>query len=126
MKKILFILMASVGILCNSCSNISGPSATTIKNLDAMHGVQQCFDSKDFSKLGDYVATDALDHAGDAGDIKGLANMRTEFEKMSANNENAKTEIIKELADDEYVMSWLHFTGTMKGIKPQGKPWTLT
>jgi len=79
-----------------------------------MHGIQQCFDKKDFSNWAIIFATDAVDHAGDAGDIKGIDNMKTEFEKMSANNENAKTTIIKEIADDEYVMSWLHFTGTIK------------
>ncbi len=114
MKKILFLPIALLGIFCISCNDNSGLSATAKKNLDAMHGVQQCFDTKDFSKLGDYIAEDAVDHAGDNGDIKGLANMKAEFEKMSANNENAKTEIIKEIADDEYVMSWLHFTGTVK------------
>lgn len=114
MKKILLMPAALSGIFLISCTNNSGPSAAAKKNLDAMHGIQQCFDTKDFSKLGDYIATDAVDHAGDQGDIKGLANMKTEFEKMSAGNENSKTTIIKELADDDYVMSWLHFTGTIK------------
>ncbi|HMI79882.1 MAG TPA: ester cyclase [Ferruginibacter sp.] len=118
MKKILFALIVPSAILFISCNNEGGQSATTKKNLDAMHGVINAFDTKDFSKLGDYIAEDAVDHAGQTGDIKGLANMKAEFEKMSATNDNAKTVIIKELADDEYVMSWLHFTGTLKVDQP--------
>ena len=114
MKKFLFALILLPGIFIISCNNEGGMSATAKKNLDVMHGVQKAFDTKDFSKLGDYVAEDCIDHAGQTGDIKGLANMKAEFEKMVAMNENTKTEIIKELADDEYVMSWLRFTGTLK------------
>ena len=33
---------------------------------------------------------------------------------MVVGYENSNTEVIKELADDEYVMSWLRFTGTLK------------
>jgi len=96
-----------------SCNDKSGPSAAAQKNLDAMHGVNTCFDSKDFSKLGDYIAEDAVDHAGENGDIKGLANMKTEFKKMVDSYKDAKTTVVKELADDEYVMSWQTYSGTM-------------
>ena len=85
------------------------------KNLQAMHGISKCFDTKDFSKIGDYIAEDAIDHHTDEqGDIKGLANMKAAYEKMVVGYDNSKSEVIKELADDEYVMSWLRFTGTMK------------
>jgi predicted SnoaL-like aldol condensation-catalyzing enzyme len=33
----------------------------------------------------------------------------------SADSKNAKTEIIKELADNDYTFSWLRFTGTSAG-----------
>lgn len=116
MKKLLFVISAGFFCFLISCNDKEegGMSAAAKKNLDAQHGVINCFNTNDFSKLGDYIAEDAVDHAGEQGDIKGLANMKAEFEKMSAGNDNAKTETIKELADDEYVMSWLHFTGTLK------------
>jgi len=114
MKKLLFAPILLLGIFMISCSNEGGMSATAKKNLDANHAIIKTFETKDFSKLGDYIAEDGVDHAGMTGDIKGLAAMKAEFEKMSAVNENPKTEIIKELADDEYVMSWLRFTGTLK------------
>ncbi len=116
MKKLLFalpILISCYFISCNSGSS-GGLSATAQKNLDAMHGVQKCFDSKDFGKLGDFIAADAVDHAGESGDLKGLASIKAEFEKWASGNDNPKTEVIKELADDEYVFSWCRYTGTLK------------
>ncbi|TAL50905.1 MAG: hypothetical protein EPN92_01195 [Chitinophagaceae bacterium] len=116
MKKLLFSTTIAFLCFCISCNNEKkgGLSVQAQKNLDAQHGVSKCFDTKDFSKLGDYIAEDAVDHAGETGDVKGLANMKTEFEQMTAGIDNAKSEVIKELADDDYVMSWMHFTGTLK------------
>ena len=116
MKKYLSVLAIALSCYFMSCTNKSegGLSATAQKNLDAMHGVSKCFDTKDFSKLGDYIATDAIEHAGDSGEIKGLASIKAQFEKWTAGMDNQKTETIKDLADDEYVMSWNHYTGTYK------------
>ena len=117
MKKLLFVISAGFFCFLTSCSDkkeTGGMSDAAKKNLDAVHGVNKAFDTKDFSKLGDYIAEDCIDHAGEHGDIKGLANMKAEFEKMVAGQENAKTEVIKELADDEYAMVWQRYTGTLK------------
>jgi predicted ester cyclase len=116
MKKVLTMLVIGVSLCAISCNNKSdsGISPTAQKNLDAMHGVTGTIESKDFSKLGDYIADDAVDHAGDNGDIKGLANMKTEFTKEAAGMDGVKADVIKELADDEYAMQWLHVTGSYK------------
>jgi ketosteroid isomerase-like protein len=116
MKKLFSVLVIALGAYCISCKNMNatGLSATAQKNLDAMHAIAQCFDSKDFSKLGDYIAVDAVDHAGEKGDVKGLANMKTQFESWAASIESQKSETIKELADDDYAMSWYHYTGAYK------------
>jgi predicted ester cyclase len=116
MKKVL--TMASFALICYCTSCTSKPegslSATAQKNLDAMHGVTQCLETKDFSKLGDYIATDAVDHAGDNGEVKGLDSIKMALAKEVAGVDGMKTEYIKELADDDYVMSWEHFTGIIK------------
>lgn len=95
------------------------------KNLDAAHGVQKMFETKDFSKIGDYIAENATDHSGPTGPVTGLANLKASFVTMAAQSENDKSEVIKELADDEYVMSWMRYTGTCKvggmGMKPGDK-----
>jgi len=116
MKNYLSMLVVACSCYLISCSNKSesGHSAAAQKNLDAMRAITKSFETKDFSKLGDYIASDAVDHAGPNGDIKGLDNMKSEFEKMVADMNNQKTEIIKELADDDYAMSWARFTGEYK------------
>lgn len=116
MKKLLFIFSTAFLLILFPCKGQKpgGLSGKAKKNLEAMHGITKCFDTKDFSKLGDYIAEDCIDHAGQEGDVIGLANMKAEFEKMVQIWEAAPTVVIKELADGEYVMSWLRFTGTMK------------
>jgi predicted ester cyclase len=116
MKKFLTMLLL-VGccylISCNSKSD-SGLSPTAQKNLDASHAISQMFTTKDFSKLGDYIATDAVDHAGENGDIKGLDSIKASLIKEVNSMDDVKSETIKDLADDEYVMSWEDFSGTYK------------
>jgi predicted ester cyclase len=98
---------------CSACNdktehNIS-PAAQ--KNLDAMHGVSSALESKDLSKLGDFISADAVDHAGEHGDIKGLDSIKAALKEEAASITDSKMEVIKELADDDYVMSWEHFKG---------------
>ncbi|HTQ65683.1 MAG TPA: ester cyclase [Puia sp.] len=113
MKKYLVLCSVAYSTICIiSCNGRTGPSGTAQKNLEVAHSINQCFDNKDFSKLGDYIASDAVDHGGENGDIRGLDNLKSEFEKSVAGLSSQKTEIVKELADDEYVMAWSHFTGT--------------
>jgi predicted ester cyclase len=117
MKKLLFMLSAGCFLFitsCNSKKESGGLSDIAKKNLEAMHGITKCFDSKDFSKLGDYIAEDGIDHSGEQGAIKGLANMKTAFTKMVAAYDSSATEVTKELADDEYVMTWQRYKGTLK------------
>ncbi len=117
MKKLQFILLAGSLLFITSCSSKKeggGKSDATKKNMEAMHGITNCFDTKDFSKLGDFIAEDGIDHSGQNGDIKGLANMKTEYAKMLDGFEGSKTEIIKEFGDDEYVMTWQRYSGTLK------------
>lgn len=117
MKKILFSTTIALLCFCVSCDNDKDEhqlSDKAEKNLEASRAITKCFETKDFSKLGDYIAEDAVDHAGENGDIIGLENMKAEFTRMVEGIENPKSEVIKELADDDYVMSWMRFTGTLK------------
>ena len=115
MKKHLTILAGA--LICVAACNTKpegGLSTTAQKNLDAMRGVTKCFETKDFSKLGDFIAVDAVDHSGENGEIKGLDSMKAAFEKWMGEIDNMRSDPIKELADDDYVMSWYHYTGTYK------------
>jgi len=95
----------------------AGPDPVTQKNLDAQHAVIKCFETKDFSKLADYIAADAVDHSGETGDIKGVDSIKANMIKDVAEMDNMKSDVVKELADSDYVMSWLHFTGTYKNAE---------
>jgi len=113
MKK--YVSLLSTGALCLlvSCStkNEGGMSDAAKKNQASMHGVMDAFKTKDFSKVGDYIAEDAVDHGGDMGDVKGLANIKAQFATWSASTSNEKEEVKSELYNDEWGMTWLHMTG---------------
>ncbi|MBK6990552.1 MAG: ester cyclase [Chitinophagaceae bacterium] len=113
MKKLVVIISAASILMFSSCTpkNEGGMSEKAKKNLETSQAISKTFETKDFSKLGDYIADNCVDHAGENGDIVGLANMKAEFEKMTTMFSEMKSEPIRELADDEYVMSWMRFTG---------------
>ncbi len=73
MKKVLFAITMALSCLMISCNdNAGGLSATAQKNMDAMRGITKCFDTKDFTKLGDFIAEDGVDHAGEKETLKAL------------------------------------------------------
>jgi predicted SnoaL-like aldol condensation-catalyzing enzyme len=128
MKKRLFISGLYCLIVLAGCNDkASGPSAAAQKNLDAVKGIREAIEHKDMAKLGDYIATDCIDHSGDHGDIRGLDSIKVQIAVWSA-MVNQKTDIVKELADDDYVMTWQHNTGSYSntgyGHKP-GDPFDL-
>ena len=124
MKKLLLAMPVALCIGLVSCSEKGGGgmSDKAKKNLDAMHAIQKMLETKDFSKVGDYMADSAVDHNGMNGEVKGLAANKEQLVKMGAMTEGDKTDIIKELADDDYVMSWGRYSGKAKtadfGMKP--------
>lgn len=108
MKKFLFSI--STGFLCFliSCNN----NAAGDKNLSAAREVNKAIESGDLSKLGDYIAADAVDHAGEHGDVKGLDSIKANLAKMHSMMTDMKSETLKEFADGEHVIQWMRFTGT--------------
>jgi predicted ester cyclase len=116
MKKVLTMAAIALICYCTSCTSKpeGGLSATAQKNLDAMHAINHCIETGDYSKIGDYIATDAIDHSGENGEVKGLDSIKAVLAKEMGSIDGMKTEYIKELADDDYVMSWEHSTGTVK------------
>jgi predicted ester cyclase len=112
MKKqtLWFIIISScVYMSCNS----GGISATAKKNMEVNSAIMKAYEAGDFSKMGDYIAADAVDHGGEKGDVKGLENIISEMKRYRGMMTDTKTEIVKEMADDEYVMTWAKFSGTL-------------
>ena len=70
MKKLFFIL--AVVILNSLVACNSGMSSTAKKNKEVNDAIMKAFEAGDFSKMGDYIAADAVDHGGEKGDVSGL------------------------------------------------------
>ncbi|MBK5272047.1 MAG: ester cyclase [Bacteroidia bacterium] len=113
MKKIVLTTCTVILCYCMSCNSKDSDnkiSEAAQKNLDAVHAINNDVISGDVSNLGDYIATDAIDHAGEKGDVKGLDSIKAELGVIHSMYSNMKMEPIKELADDEYVFEWSHFS----------------
>lgn len=118
MKKIIPVCIVAICILFIACnSDHGGMSATTKKNLEVNRAIMDAYEAGDFSKMGDYIAVDAIDHGGENGDVKGLDNIVSEMKRYRSQMKDAKSEIIKEMGDDEYVMTWGKMSGEMDGNK---------
>ncbi len=117
MKNTTVAIAAIICLTISSCSvkkEETGMSVVAKNNLEAIRGITQCFKEKNFTDLGKYVAEDCIDHSGVDGDLKGLAQMKAEYEKWAPMFDMSKRKVIKELADDEYAMVWMSFEGTMQ------------
>ena len=92
------------------------------KNLDNARAIAKSFETKDISKLDDYIDKDVVDHASPGGESKGIENLKKMFQQMQSSTSNAKNETVKELADDDYVYQWLKESWTQTqefmGMKP--------
>ncbi|MEP7373963.1 MAG: ester cyclase [Chitinophagaceae bacterium] len=126
MKRILSLFAIGVFFACFSCNNEKTEKASADimpaekkdnsiaeKNLAASRIVDDAFMTGDTSKINDAVASDFVDHTEmgekNRDSLKAMILMtRKEFPDM-------KMEVVKELADDEYVFSIVRMTGTSNG-----------
>jgi predicted SnoaL-like aldol condensation-catalyzing enzyme len=122
MKKILFAVSAGLLCICISCNNEKTEakgSAAAQKNLDVSHIVNKAFETGDVSAIDSAVASDFVGHS-ERGDMN-RDSLKAMITMMHATNKDMKMEMIKELADDDYVMSWMRFTGTSDGSMGMAK-----
>ena len=116
MKKILFVVSAGLVCCCISCNNEkteAKESAAAQKNLEASHIVTKAFETGDISSIDSAVASDFVDHT-DKGETN-RDSLKAMITMMHSKGQDMKMEMIKELADDDYVMSWMKFSGTSDG-----------
>ena len=130
MKKLFFILAVVILNSLIACNSDAGAmSATAKKNKEVNTAIMKAYEAGDFSKMGDYIAADAVDHGGETGDIKGLDSIVATMKRYHDQTENVKTEVTREMADDEYVIVWSKVSGTAKvdmmGLKA-GQSYTMT
>jgi ketosteroid isomerase-like protein len=128
MKK--FLLLTAAGILgLAACNNdekkeAGGGDDAAKKNLAAVNAINKAIETGDVSKLGDVIAADAVDHgANPMGiDVVGVDSIKAVLGKLHTMADSMKATVTKELADGEYVMQWLRFTGISKSMEMGVKP----
>src|SRR5687767_2412643 len=116
MKKFFVIIFSGLVTVFLSCNDTTTSttekslSTRAQKNLDAHHSISKAFEAGDASIVDSVTAVDFVDHT-DRGDMNrdSLKKMITEVRKHFP---DMKTEVIKEFADDDYVVSLERYTGT--------------
>lgn len=97
--------------------NTSNPM--TEKNLAAAHAVDNAFATGNTGALDSVIADNFVDHT-DRGDKMGRDSLKAMIMWMRSDSKDMKMETIKELADNDYVMSYNRYSGTSSG--GMGKP----
>lgn len=115
MRNLLLLPVIAVASIFISCNSSGGESATTKKNKEVNDAIMKAYEAGDFSKMGDYIAADAVDHGGEKGDVKGLDSIVADMKRYHAQMPDMKSTTTKTLADDEYVFTWAKVSGTMGG-----------
>lgn len=123
MKKLFFpfIIAAACSAMVSCGGKPGGMSDKAKKNSEVNQAIMKAYEAGDFSKMKDYLAADAIDHGGESGDVKGADNIIAEMKKYHEMMPDMKGETIREMADDDYVITWAKMTGTMNG-----KPISMT
>jgi predicted SnoaL-like aldol condensation-catalyzing enzyme len=123
MKKLFLFTCAISCFAMFSCTNNTGSmSEKAKKNLENARAVAKSFETKDLSKLNDYIADDVIDHAAPGGESKGIDNLKKMFTEMESTTTDSKMQVTKEIADDDYVFQWMKESWTQTresmGMKP--------
>ncbi len=115
MKKIFFASFAALLIFasCNDTTSDKGSDAKQ-KNLAASDAISKAFETGNVNAIDSFIAVDFVDHT-DRGDFKGKDSLKAMVKFVHDNMKDMKTEKIHELADDDYVFSWMRWTGTSNG-----------
>ena len=127
MKKLAFAFSAIILFVLISCNDATQTAGTNEKantsekvkkNLETNQAVMKMFESGDFSKLDSFIAVDAVDHSGPTGEVKGIDSIRAMFQYFASTMSDTKIQVVKEMADDDYVMSWIKQSWTAKKDDP--------
>jgi len=132
MRNILFAVFAGLLCICTSCnSETAGTSDNNDnteeqKNLAASNVITKAFQTGDVSGIDSVVADDFVDHT-DRGDKIGRDSLKAMVNWIHANMKDMKTETVREVADGDYVYSWMRYTGSSDGTMgmPNG-PYDMT
>lgn len=119
MKKILSLFPIVILFACVSCGDDKTAGETkensmAEKNLAASHVVNKAFETGNVSGLDSVIADNFLDHT-DQGDKIGVDSLKAMVNWIHGNMKDMKMELVNEVADNDYVYSWMRYTGTSDG-----------
>ena len=120
MKKILFAAFCGLLFICTSCTSKTestsddNVNAQEQKNIAASDVITNAFQTGDVSGIDSVVSDDFLDHT-DRGDKKGRDSLKAMVKFIHANFKDMKMEKVREVGDDQYVFTWMRYTGTSDG-----------
>lgn len=116
MKSLLIAIMAFTFVACSNSNSgkSSNVNSAAQQNLEVVHNIRKSFETGDTSLISKSVDDDFIDHK-DIGDIKGIDSLKSFALASHEHIKNLKVDAIKEFADDEFVMSWVQFSGTGDG-----------
>lgn len=94
------------------CTKSAAPQSEI--NLKQAQGLTRIILAGNLDSLAVYMDSDAINHSGMRGDAVGLTNIKADLEMIHRISADLKVEVIREMADDEYVFQWLKFRGVAK------------
>jgi len=129
MKKLLFAISISIFVVLISCTNetpsTTGTSSMEQKNMTADSMVGEAFRTGDPSKIDSVVAADFVDHT-EHGD-KNRDSLKAFIKMVHDSFPDMKMDMVRQVAKDDYVYSWMTFSGNSNGAMgmPKG-PYKMT
>lgn len=120
MKTIFLAVFAGLICFCTSCdsktesTSDNSDKAQEQKNLAASDAISNAFKTGDVSAIDSVVSDDFVDHT-DMGDKKGRDSLKAMVNMIHTNFKDMKTEKIRDVADGDYVYSWMRYSGTSDG-----------
>ena len=116
MKKLIFgAAMLTLAISCNTPSTTTSTDkgqAQADKNMANNLKVYDALKSGDTSPLDSLVATDAVDHDGAHGDMKGKDSILHMLGDMHNHFKDLKFDVISSAANGDYVFTLVRISGT--------------
>ena len=128
MKKIFFASFAGLICFCSSCTDTGTTSTTSDKkdntamqkNMAANDVISKAFETGDVKGMDSVIADDFVDHT-DHGDVKGRDSLKAMVSMIHTMMKGMKMETIHNMGDDEYVSSWMRYSGTSDGSMGMAK-----
>jgi predicted SnoaL-like aldol condensation-catalyzing enzyme len=113
MKQLILISFSIMFIAASAQNRQTRDSIRVQKNLEAMNIVNKAFETGDTSRIDEVFAKDFIDHT-EFGET-GIDSLRKMIITMHKEFPDMKSEVIKEMADEEYVFALMKFSGISNG-----------